>query len=91
MDRLEGAQIEALQRLQSVLGPHDTDFVIAVLESVAWDVQVSIVRIVLVLPRATIPHHPAHRKPQTYYLTMKIRPRIVPLQRQNRTPQASPL
>jgi len=42
MDRLEGAQIEALQRLQSVLGPHDTDFVIAVLESVAWDVQVSI-------------------------------------------------
>ncbi|OJA07823.1 hypothetical protein AZE42_03419 [Rhizopogon vesiculosus] len=39
MDRLEAPQIEALQRLQSILGPHDTDFVVGVLESVAWDVQ----------------------------------------------------
>ncbi|KAG0698627.1 hypothetical protein DFH29DRAFT_991038 [Suillus ampliporus] len=39
MDRLQASQIEALQRLQSVLGPHDTDFVVSVLESVAWDVQ----------------------------------------------------
>lgn len=41
MDRLEAPQLEALQRLQSILGPHDTDFVVSVLESVAWDVQVS--------------------------------------------------
>ncbi|KAG1721201.1 uncharacterized protein EDB91DRAFT_1256622 [Suillus paluster] len=39
MDGLEAPQLEALQRLQSILGPHDTEFVVSVLESVAWDVQ----------------------------------------------------
>ncbi|KAG1781281.1 hypothetical protein EV702DRAFT_962793 [Suillus placidus] len=39
MDGLQGPQIEALQQLQSILGPHDTEFVVSVLESVSWDVQ----------------------------------------------------
>ncbi|KAG2340606.1 hypothetical protein BDR05DRAFT_889583 [Suillus weaverae] len=39
MDGLQGSQIEALQQLQSILGPHDTEFVVSVLESVSWDVQ----------------------------------------------------
>jgi hypothetical protein len=50
MDRLEPLQIEALQQLQSVLGPHDTEFVIGVLESVAWDVQVSVIIILTRFP-----------------------------------------
>lgn len=41
MDGLQGSQIEALRQLQSILGPHDTEFVVSVLESVSWDVQVS--------------------------------------------------
>ncbi|KAG2038010.1 hypothetical protein BDR03DRAFT_955537 [Suillus americanus] len=39
MDGLQGPQIEALQQLQSILGSHDTEFVVSVLESVSWDVQ----------------------------------------------------
>ncbi|KAG2740962.1 hypothetical protein P692DRAFT_20880483 [Suillus brevipes Sb2] len=39
MDGLQGSQIEALRQLQSILGPHDTEFVVSVLESVSWDVQ----------------------------------------------------